>query len=179
MEETNFDVSELAKSDLTSIRRALSRFTPPLETTPENIRRYFLARAALKSQSQRVQRADVVAITSKQTMTTTMKSEIIVVPNDGRDLSFLPIEAIKVAEEIQNLPSWFNPKRFTLVDSNLKVAMKERLGFGLFTFEAAFGTSVVKHDEGADPQAALPPPPVQAAISGPRGIPTPGQALLR
>ena len=178
MEEQSFDVSDIAKSDMIAIKRALSRFTPAVDATLENIRRYFLARVALKKPGQRVMKGDVVSITAKTETRATMKSEIIVVPNGGRDLSALPIAALKVAEEIQNLPTWFDSKRFLLVDSNVSAKIKEALGYGLFVFEAALSSAMTKFDGAAELSPQLHPPPVPAAVSGPSSSETHARRFL-
>ena len=69
-----------------------------------------------------------------------------------------------------DLPAWFDPRRFILVDSNVPADVRSALGYGLFTFESAIDSAMTAPDEqptpGAPLQGGAPPPP--AHLSPPR-----------
>ena len=90
-----------------------------------------------------------------------MKTEVVVVPNYGRDLSWVPLAALKDPAIFMDLPAWFDPSRFTLVDSAVS---RERLGFGTFTFTTSY-SSVVGF--GSSPMPQLPAGAAAAAEAPP------------
>ena len=67
-----------------------------------------------------------------------------------------------------DLPAWFDPRRFILVDSNVPADVRSALGYGLFTFESAIDSAMTAQEEQPTPGAPLqggapplPPPPAQ------------------
>jgi len=57
-DDVAFDAAELTRADFNAVKRALSRFSPPVEASAANVRRYFLVRAS-KVAGERVMRQEV------------------------------------------------------------------------------------------------------------------------
>ena len=79
----------------------------------------------------------------------------------------------KDPESVVDLPQWFDPRRFILVDSNVHADVRSALGYGLFTFESAIDSEMRVGEEQPTPGATLqggtpPPPPPAAQLPPPR-----------